>query len=79
MASCFQTEIYSLFMTKLIDFICIGFCSLVCLLLLDIWAHLFKISLVNDSLNFETRILQIHCYFLLKTCENPLLFFVEKI
>ena len=29
-------------------------------------------SLVNVSLKFETLILQIHCYFLLKKCENPL-------
>ena len=29
-------------------------------------------SLVNDLLKFQTRILQIHCYFLLKKCENPL-------
>ena len=29
-------------------------------------------SLVNDSLKFQTLILQIHCYFLLKKCENPL-------
>ena len=28
-------------------------------------------SLVNVSLKFQTLILQIHCYFLLKTCENP--------
>ena len=26
--------------------------------------------LVNDSLKFEMAILQIHCYFLLKKCEN---------
>ena len=43
-------------------------------------------SLVNVSLKFQVLILQIHCYFLLKKCENPLhckgflhfLFFVEK-
>ena len=29
-------------------------------------------SLVNDSLKFQTGILQIHCYFLLIKCENPL-------
>ena len=29
-------------------------------------------SLVNVSLKFQTLILQIHCYFLLKKCENPL-------
>ena len=41
--------------------------------------------LVNVSLKFHSLILQIHCYFLLKKCENPLhcktntlLFFVEK-
>ena len=28
-------------------------------------------SLVNVSLKFRTLILQIHCYFLLKKCENP--------
>ena len=28
--------------------------------------------LVNVSLKFQTLILQIHCYFLLKKCENPL-------
>ena len=28
--------------------------------------------LVNNSLNFQMAILQIHCYFLLKKCENPL-------
>ena len=28
--------------------------------------------LVNNSLKFQTLILQIHCYFLLKKCENPL-------
>ena len=28
-------------------------------------------SLVNDSLKFQTSILQIHCYFLLIKCENP--------
>ena len=28
-------------------------------------------SLVNDSLKFQMAILQIHCYFLLKKCENP--------
>ena len=27
-------------------------------------------SLVNDSLKFQMAILQIHCYFLLKKCEN---------
>ena len=29
-------------------------------------------SLVNDSLKFQMAILQIHCYFLCKKCENPL-------
>ena len=29
-------------------------------------------SLVNVSLKFQPLILQIHCYFLLKKCENPL-------
>ena len=29
-------------------------------------------SLVNISLKFQTLILQVHCYFLLKKCENPL-------
>ena len=29
-------------------------------------------SLVNVSLKFQTLILQIHCYFLLKKNENPL-------
>ena len=29
-------------------------------------------SLVNVSLKFQTLIIQIHCYFLLKKCENPL-------
>ena len=29
-------------------------------------------SLVIVSLKFKTLILQIHCYFLLKKCENPL-------
>ena len=29
-------------------------------------------SLVNVSLNFQTEILEIHCYFLLKKCENLL-------
>ena len=29
-------------------------------------------SLVNDLLKFQMAILQIHCYFLLKKCENPL-------
>ena len=29
-------------------------------------------SLVNVSLKFQTLILQIHCHFLLKKCENPL-------
>ena len=29
-------------------------------------------SLVNVSLKFQTLILQIHCYCLLKKCENPL-------
>ena len=45
------------------------------------------ISLANDSLTFQMAILQIHCYILLKKCENPLhcnsvfalLFFVEKV
>ena len=40
------------------------------------------ISLVNDSLKFQMAILQIHCYFLLIKCENPLhckaFFFVDK-
>ena len=30
------------------------------------------LSLVNDSLKFQIAILQKHCYFLLKKCENPL-------
>ena len=30
------------------------------------------ISLVNDSLKFQIAVLQIHCYFLLKKCENLL-------
>ena len=30
-------------------------------------------SLINDLLKFQMAILQIHCYFLLKKCENPLL------
>ena len=30
------------------------------------------ISLVNDSLKFQMALLQIHYYFLLKKCENPL-------
>ena len=29
-------------------------------------------SLVNDLLKFQMAILQIHCYFLLIECENPL-------
>ena len=29
-------------------------------------------SLVNVLLKFQTLILQIHCHFLLKKCENPL-------
>ena len=29
-------------------------------------------SLFNVSLKFQTLILQIHCYFLLKKCENPM-------
>ena len=29
-------------------------------------------SLVNNLLKFQMAILQIHCYFLLKKCENPL-------
>ena len=29
-------------------------------------------SLVNDSLKCQMAILQIHCYFLLEKCENPL-------
>ena len=29
-------------------------------------------SLVNNLLKFQTGILQIHCYFLLIKCENPL-------
>ena len=28
--------------------------------------------LVNDLLKFQMAIIQIHCYFLLKKCENPL-------
>ena len=38
------------------------------------WASCSKLmmSLVNDSLKFQMAILQIHCYFLLKKCENPL-------
>ena len=28
-------------------------------------------SLVNDLLKFQMAIVQIHCYFLLKKCENP--------
>ena len=35
-------------------------------------------SLVNVSLKFQTLILQIHCYFLLKKCENPLHYFLLK-
>ena len=37
-------------------------------------------SLVNDSLKFQVAILQIHCCFLLKKCENPLqyIFFSTK-
>ena len=35
-------------------------------------------SLVNVSLKFQTLILQIHCYFLLKKCES-LTFFQQKI
>ena len=34
-------------------------------------------SLVNDSLKFQMAILQIHSYFLLKKCENPLLILYE--
>ena len=30
--------------------------------------------LANNSLKFQTQILQIHCYFLLIRCENPLQF-----
>ena len=29
-------------------------------------------SLVNNLLKYQTAILQIHCYFLLKKCKNPL-------
>ena len=29
-------------------------------------------SLVSDLSKFQMAILQIHCYFLLKKCENPL-------
>ena len=29
-------------------------------------------SLVNDSFKFQMAILQMHCHFLLKKCENPL-------
>ena len=40
-------------------------------------------SLVNVSLKFQTLILQIHCYFLLKKCKNPLqrilTFFQQKV
>ena len=36
-------------------------------------------SLVNDSLKFQMAILQIHCYFLLQKCENPLQFLQQKI
>ena len=37
-------------------------------------------SLVNVSLKFQTLILQIHCYFLLKKCEKVILtFFQQKI
>ena len=32
--------------------------------------------LVNDSLKFHMAMLQIHCYFLLKKCENPLHFYL---
>ena len=35
-------------------------------------------SLVNDSLKFQMAILQIHCYFLLKTGENPSHIFSTK-
>ena len=31
-------------------------------------------SLVKVSLKFKTLILQIHCYFMLKKCENPHIF-----
>ena len=31
-----------------------------------------KMLLVNDSLKFQMAILQIHCYFLLEKCMNPL-------
>ena len=36
--------------------------------------QLFKLSrsLVNDTLKFQITTLQIHCYFLLKKCENLL-------
>ena len=30
------------------------------------------LSLANDLLKFQMVIFQIHCYFLLKKCENPL-------
>ena len=36
-------------------------------------------SLVNDSLKFQMAILQIHCYFWLKKCENPLHLFAYVI
>ena len=32
----------------------------------------FTTLLFNDSLKFQMAILQIHCNFLLKKCENPL-------
>ena len=36
-------------------------------------AQLFKINdIVNDSLKFQMAILQIHCFFFFKNCENPL-------
>ena len=35
-------------------------------------------SLVNVSLKFQTLLLQIHCYFLFKKCENPLHIFSTK-
>ena len=37
---------------------------------LDIQGPVVQNSLVNDSLNFQMAILQIHCYFFLKKCEN---------
>ena len=34
-----------------------------------------RMLLVNDSLKFQMATLQMHCYFLLKKCENPLLIY----